>query len=84
MHRPCCHGKTLPCLIRQPRKQRGQIVSREPIERPPQAIVVQLLCRDAGTNQALDGLVGKELWDQVQATITEAKPIEDHRQHRLT
>ena len=68
------HGdaEALPCLAGDPGKQHGGIVGIQPVQRASQAVVMQMFCPDAWTQQMLDGLGGEELRHQIQATIAEA------------
>ncbi len=79
MHRLHLHRKALSGLIGQPGKERRQIVSRQPIQGAPQAVVVDILCHDAWTKQALDGFVREKLGHQVQAPMLQTEPVQDHR-----
>jgi hypothetical protein len=63
---------------RQSSKQRGHILFVEPIQRAPQTVVVEHICADPFSQQMLDGFVFKVLGHQIQLTITEPKPIQDH------
>jgi hypothetical protein len=46
---------------RNARTEPGHIVLIEPIQRAPQAIIVEILCLDTRTKQMLNRLVFKEL-----------------------
>ena len=59
-------------------KQCGHILFVEPIQRAPQTVIVEHICGDPFSQQVLDGFVLKVLRHQVQLTITEPKPIQDH------
>ena len=71
------YAKRPPGAQGQPGKELGHIVLVEPIERSPQAVVVECVGGDTGTQQMLNGRVGKELRDQIQPAIAEPQPIED-------
>lgn len=58
-------AKALARLARDPGEQRGGIVGVEPVQRPSQAVVVQLLGCDAGTEEVLDRFRREELRDQI-------------------
>ena len=59
MHLPCCHPKALARLPGDPRKQRGGIMSVQPIQGASQAVVMQELGGDPGPNRCSTGLVAK-------------------------
>ncbi len=82
VHLSCGYAKALTRLPSDPGKQRGGIMVVQPIQCPPQAIVMQHLGRDPWTQQVLHRLGRKELRDQIQPAITEPQPIQDHRHRR--
>src|SRR5205807_6122796 len=67
---------------RQSGKQRGHIMLVEPIQGAPQTVVIEHVRGDPFAQQVLHWLVLKILRHQVQLSITEAKPIQDHRHCR--
>jgi hypothetical protein len=48
----------------------------EPVQRPSQAVVVEVVGGDARSQEVVDRLVGEELRDEVEPAIAEAQPIE--------
>jgi hypothetical protein len=58
-------------------------VGGEPIQGPPQAIVVQSLRGNPRTDQTLDRFVCKELGHQGEAAIAQPQTIQNRGQHRL-
>jgi hypothetical protein len=81
VHLPRRDAKALASLARQSGEEGGRIVLVEPVQRSSQAVVMQHLGRDAGTQQVFDRLGREELRDQIQAPVAEPAPVEDHR-HR--
>src|SRR5436305_14817395 len=63
---------------RQSGKERGHIMLVEPIEGAPQTVIVEHVCGDPFSQQMLNRLVLKILRHQVQLSITEPEPIENH------
>lgn len=51
-----------------------------PAERSPQAIIVERIGSDAGTQHVLDRLLGKELRHQIQLAVAETQAVE-HEGH---
>src|SRR5215813_14891992 len=63
------------CLRCDPGKQGGRIVGVQPIERTPQALVVEVLSGDPWPEQVRDRFGLEELGDQIEAAIGEANPL---------
>jgi len=61
---------------RQPRKQPRHVLLVQPIQRPPQSVVVEVLGQDPRSQQMLHRFVGKELGDEIEPAIAQAEPIE--------
>jgi hypothetical protein len=73
--------KGAPGPPRQSRKQRGHIMRVEPVERAPQAVIVEIRRRNSWPQQVLDGLIREELRDEIELAMAQAQPIE-HQRHR--
>jgi hypothetical protein len=73
------HPKGPACAQRQPRKQARHVLLVEPVQRAPQAVVVEILRQDAGPQQVFDRFVREKLRHQIQLAVTEPQPIEHQR-----
>ncbi len=78
MHLPRADPKRAPRPQRATGEQRRGVVGLQPVQRPSQTIVVEVLGRDPRSQQPLDRLVGEELRHQVQPAIAETEPVQDH------
>jgi hypothetical protein len=65
----------------QPGKEPRDILRVQPVERAPQAVVVEVLSANPWPQQMLYWLVGKELGHQIQLPVTEPQSVE-HEGHR--
>jgi hypothetical protein len=54
-----------------PRKELGEIVRVQPIQSPPQTVIIEHLSRDSCSQQMLDRLVREELRHQIQLPVAE-------------
>ena len=81
MHLPRPDPKRPPRPSAMPANSVVGIVRIQPVQRPSQTVVIEVLGGDPWPQQPLDRLGGKELRHQIQPAITEPQPVEDHR-HR--
>jgi hypothetical protein len=82
VHLPRADPEALAGLPRDPRKQRRRVVVVQPVQRSPQAVVVQHLRGDPPTQQVLHRFGREELGDQIQPSIAEPQPVQKHRHRR--
>ncbi len=71
MHLLSLDAKDLPRLGRDPSKQLGQIVGVQPVQRAPQAVIIEHLGCNSWSQQVFNWLVRKELGNQVELPIAE-------------
>jgi hypothetical protein len=74
----CRNPKALARLPGNPREQRRRVVVVQPVQRPPQAIVVQRLGGDARSEQVLHRIGREELRDQIQSAVAAAEDVQEH------
>ena len=82
MHQPRGDAQLFSRLAGEPCKQPRHVMCIQPVQRTPQAIVIEILRHDAWPQQMLKRLVLKELWDYIQSSETSPQPVEDHRHRR--
>ena len=71
------HAKGLPRPQSKTRKEGGDVVCIQPVQRPPQTVVVERLRTDARAEKVFDGLVGKESWSAGELPPSAATPEPD-------
>ena len=76
------HAHALASLGGDAGKEDGGVVRIQPVQRTPQALVIQVVGADPGAQEMLHGLGGEELRDQIQAAVGKAQSIENHRYGR--
>jgi hypothetical protein len=67
---------------RQPCKPASHVVRIQPVQRSSQTVIVEILGHDPWSQKMLHRLVREELGHEIEAAVTEAPPIEDHRHRR--